>query len=67
MKDKKSLLDALKHQGKRSDIEDNTTSVENQQKLKASRELLVNQSGESEDKIRRYIRLTYYNYIWFWK
>ena len=63
MKDKKSLLDALKHQGKRSDIEDNTTSVENQQKLKASRELLVNQSGESEDKIRRYIRLTYYNYI----
>jgi len=63
MKDKKSLLDALKHQGKRSDIEDNTTSVENQQKLKTSRELLANQSGESEDKIRRYIRLTYYNYI----
>lgn len=52
-------LDALKHQGKRSDIEDNTTSVENQQKLKTSRELLANQSGESEDKIRRYIRLTY--------
>ena len=51
-------LDALKHQGKRSDIEDNTTSVENQQKLKTSRELLANQSGESEDKIRRYIRLT---------
>lgn len=52
-------LDALKHQGKRSDIEDNPTSVENQQKLKTSRELLANQSGESEDKIRRYIRLTY--------
>lgn len=52
-------LEALKHQGKRSDIEDNTTSVENQQKLKTSRELLANQSGESEDKIRRYIRLTY--------
>ena len=52
-------LDALKHQGKRSDIEDNTTSVESQQKLKTSRELLANQSGESEDKIRRYIRLTY--------
>ena len=52
-------LEALKHQGKRNDIEDNTTSVENQQKLKTSRELLANQSGESEDKIRRYIRLTY--------
>lgn len=55
----KMKLDALKHQGKRNDIEDNTTSVENQQKLKTSRELLANQSGESEDKIRRYIRLTY--------
>ena len=55
----KMKLEALKHQGKRSDIEDNTTSVENQQKLKTSRELLANQSGESEDKIRRYIRLTY--------
>ena len=51
-------LEALKHQGKRSDIEDNTTSVENQHKLK-SRDILASQSGESVDKIRRYIRLTY--------
>ena len=52
-------LEAMKHQGRRTELDENTTSVENQQKLKTSREILASQSGESEDKIRRYIRLTY--------
>lgn len=51
-------LEAMKHQGKRTDIDENETCVENQHKLK-SRDILANQSGESVDKIRRYIRLTY--------
>jgi len=51
-------LDAMKHQGKRTDIDENETCVENQHKLK-SRDILANQTGESVDKIRRYIRLTY--------
>ncbi len=51
-------LDAMKHQGKRTDIDENETCVENQHKLK-SRDILASQSGESVDKIRRYIRLTY--------
>lgn len=52
-------LEAMKHQGRRTELDENTTSVENQQKLKTSREMLAVQTGESEDKIRRYIRLTY--------
>ena len=50
-------LEALNHQGKRRDL----TSVENPQKLssKTSRQIVAEQVGESEDKIRRYIRLTY--------
>lgn len=53
----KMKLEALNHQGKRSDL----TSVENPQKLpsKTSRRIVAEQVGESEDKIRRYIRLTY--------
>lgn len=51
-------LEAMKHQGKRNDIDENETCVENQHKLK-SRDILASQSGESVDKIRRYIRLTY--------
>ena len=51
-------LEAMKHQGKRTDIDENETCVENQHKLK-SRDILASQSGESVDKIRRYIRLTY--------
>lgn len=51
-------LDAMKHQGKRTDIDENETCVENQHKLK-SRDILANQTGESVDKIRRCIRLTY--------
>ena len=52
----KMKLDAMKRQGKRTDL----TSVPPTQKLqgKTSRELLAEQVGESQDQIRRYIRLT---------
>lgn len=51
----KMKLDALKHQGKRTDL----TSVQTAQKSKTSRTLLSEQTGESQDQIRRFIRLTY--------
>ena len=51
----KMKLDAMKHQGKRTD----STSVQTAQKLKTSRALLSEQTGESQDQIRRFIRLTY--------
>ena len=56
----KMKLEALKHQGKRVDLEENTTSVPLAQKLEniTSRQILGNQVGESQDQIRRYIRLT---------
>ena len=49
-------LDAMKRQGKRTDL----TSAPLAQKLqgKTSRQLLGEQVGESQDQIRRYIRLT---------
>ena len=50
----KMRLEAMKRQGKRTDL----TSVPTAQKLKTSRELLGEQVGESQDQIRRYIRLT---------
>lgn len=52
----KMKLDAMKRQGKRSDL----TSVPLAQKSqgKTSRQLLGEQVGESQDQIRRYIRLT---------
>ena len=50
----KMKLDALSHQGKRNDL----TSVEIAQKSKTSRQVIAEQVGESEDKIRRYVRLT---------
>ncbi len=50
----KMKLEAMSHQGKRSDL----TSVPLAQKLnKTSREQLGEQVGESQDQIRRYIRL----------
>lgn len=51
----KMKLDAMKHQGKRTDL----TSVQTAQKLKTPRALLSEQTGESQDQIRRFIRLTY--------
>lgn len=50
----KMKLEAIKKQGKRNDL----TSVPLAQKLgKTSREIVGEQSGESADQIRRYIRL----------
>lgn len=52
----KMRLEAMKKQGKRNDL----TSVPMAQKLegKTSREILGEEVGESQDQIRRYIRLT---------
>ena len=52
----KMKLDAMKRQGQRTDL----TSVESQQKLKGvtSRQMLSEKSGDSQDKIRQYLRLT---------
>ena len=50
----KMRLDAMKRQGKRTDL----TSVPSAQKSKTSREMLGDAVGESQDQIRRYIRLT---------
>ena len=52
----KMRLDAMKRQGKRVDL----TSVPTAQKSegKTSREILGEQVGESQDQVRRYIRLT---------
>ena len=50
----KMRLEAMKRQGQRTDL----TSVPVAQKCKTSREALGEQVGESQDQIRRYIRLT---------
>lgn len=52
----KMRLEAMKRQGKRTDL----TSVPLAQKFdgKTSRELLAEQVGESQDQVRRFIRLT---------
>ena len=51
----KMRLDAMKRQGKRTDL----TSVPSAQKSgKTSREILGDAVGESQDQVRRYIRLT---------
>ena len=57
----KMKLEAMKHQGKHIDLEENTTSVPVAQKYEnmTSREILGKQTGESQDQIRRYIRLTH--------
>ena len=53
----KMKLEAMKRQGQRNDL---TTSVPTAQKLegKTSREILGEEMGESQDQVRRYIRLT---------
>lgn len=55
----KMKLEALKHQGKRVDLEENETSDQNGPKSKRSNEILSEQVGESISQIKRYIRLTY--------
>lgn len=55
----KMKLDALKHQGKKIDLEENETSDQDGPKFKRSNEILSEQIGESITQIKRYIRLTY--------
>ena len=58
----KMKLEALKHQGKRTDLEEDATSAPIEHKLnceQTSRQQLANESNESREQIRRYIRLTY--------
>ena len=49
----KMKMDAMKRQGKRTDL----TSVPVAQKLKTTREIVAEESGESPDQVRRYVRL----------
>ena len=53
----KMKLEAMKHQGKNIDIDENETSAPMVPKL-TSREILGEEMGESRENIRRYIRLT---------
>ena len=57
----KMKLEAMKHQGKRVDLGEEETSVPMAHNFEnmTSREILGKQVGESQDQIRRYIRLTY--------
>ena len=50
-------LDAVKKQGKRTDLEENGTSAQIAQKL--SRDIVAENNDVSKDEIQRYIRLTY--------
>ena len=52
----KMKLEALKHQGKRVDLEEKSTSTQIAQKL--SVEKVAAEAGTSRDQVRRYIRLT---------
>lgn len=56
----KMKLEALKHQGKRRDLEEQSTSDHRDQKLGA-REKVALDAGESGPQIQRYIRLTELN------
>lgn len=55
----KLKLEAMKHQGKRIDLEENETSTPMVEKLnKTSVSIIGEQNNESAEQIRRYIRLT---------
>ena len=54
----KMKLEALKHQGKRTDLEENLTSDQVGPKLDGY-EKISNDNGDSKSQIKRYIRLTY--------
>ena len=54
----KLKLEAMKHQGKRIDLEENETLTPLVSKLRTD-EILGEEVGESRENIRRYIRLTY--------
>ncbi|MBO5005328.1 MAG: ParB/RepB/Spo0J family partition protein [Clostridia bacterium] len=57
----KMKLDAMKHQGKRVNLEDNVTCAQDEHKLEnlKSRDIVANDYGISREQLRRYIRLTY--------
>ncbi len=57
----KMKMDAMKRQGKRTDLSADETSVPLAQKSdgKSARDRLGEATGESGDQVRRYIRLTY--------
>ena len=55
----KMKLEAMKHQGKRVDLEETSVPMAHNFENMTSREILGKQVGESQDQIRRYIRLTY--------
>ena len=55
----KMKLDAMKRQGQRTDL--TCAQVAHKLKGQKSRDVLAEQSGESKDQIRRYIRLTHLN------
>ena len=57
----KLKLEAMKHQGKRVDLEENETPTPVVEKLKkqTSISIIGEQNSESAEQIRRYIRLTY--------
>lgn len=54
-------LDALKHQGKRTELDENETCAQNEHKLEnlKTRDVVANEYGISREQLRRYIRLTY--------
>lgn len=52
----KMKLDALKHQGKRVDLEEPSTSTQVAQKLSVQK--VADDAGTSRDQVRRFIRLT---------
>lgn len=52
----KMKLEAMKRQGKRSDL--TSAQVAQKSARKTSRQILAEQEGQSQDQIRRYIRLT---------
>ena len=54
----KMKLEALNHQGKKIELEDDSTSTPMVSKLRTN-EILGNEVGESRENIRRYIRLTH--------
>lgn len=56
----KMKLEAMKHQGKRADLENETsTPVEEKLNNRTSASIIGEQNNESAEQIRRYIRLTY--------
>lgn len=54
----KMKLDAMKHQGKRTDLEENETLSPMATKLDTA-EIIAKENKESRDQVFRYIRLTY--------